>query len=127
MAAEKVALPRKGSMPAKTIIHVIPVILIVLSIASAGMNNGEEHKELAGGSRGKVPFPHRMHQENLGDCNICHAVFPQTSGSIEDLKASGKIEKKQVMNKLCIKCHKEEKRVGNKSGPTTCSKCHIKQ
>ncbi|MBW1915773.1 MAG: cytochrome c3 family protein [Deltaproteobacteria bacterium] len=114
-------------MFAKTIIHVIPGILIALSIASAGMNNGEEHKELSGGSRGEVAFPHRMHQENLGDCNICHAIFPQIPGSIEDLKANGKIEKKQVMNKLCIKCHKDEKRAGNKSGPTTCSKCHVKQ
>jgi hypothetical protein len=30
------------------------------------------------------------------------------------------------MNKLCKKCHREKKRTGEKSGPTTCKKCHIK-
>lgn len=112
--------------PIKTIMQALAGVLIVCSIAFAVVNYGEADKELSGGSRGKVHFPHRMHQENLGDCSICHSVFPQVSGSIEDLKAKGEIEKKQVMNMLCIKCHKAEKMAGNKSGPTTCSKCHVR-
>ena len=45
---------------------------------------------------------------------------------IAELKAQGKLKKKHVMNKLCTKCHKETQKTGEKSGPTTCSKCHIK-
>ena len=76
---------------------------------------------------GKGTFPHRLHQEKLVDCQICHAVFDQKTGSIEELKAQGKLKKKHVMNKMCTKCHKQKKKAGEKSGPTTCSKCHIKE
>ena len=89
-------------------------------------DKGANHIELEGGNRDRVPFPHHQHQDNLVDCTICHAVFPQKSGSIEELKAKGKLKKKYVMNKLCTKCHKEMKIAGQKTGPLTCSKCHIK-
>ena len=99
------------------------------SIAStmANQNKGAAKLELDGGKRGKVPFPHHQHQDKLGDCKICHSVFPQKSGSITELKAEGKLKKKYVMNKLCTKCHKEKKKAGQKSGPTTCKNCHIKE
>ena len=111
------------------------VLLVLISVLLAGamtaasmasQNKGAENIELEGGKRGKVLFPHRQHQTNLKDCQICHTVFPQKSGSIEALKAEGKLKKKHVMNKLCTKCHKEYKKAGQKSGPTTCKKCHIK-
>lgn len=89
-------------------------------------NMGAKEMQLAGGSRGDVPFPHLGHQKKLGDCNVCHSLFPQAKGSIEKLKSEGKLKGKQVMNKHCIKCHKAEKRAGNPSGPTTCAKCHIR-
>ena len=108
----------------------ISIAAIVIGSSIAFSDNDQEkganHIELEGGKRGRVPFPHRQHQENLGDCTICHAVFPQKSGSIEELKAQGKLKKKHVMNKLCTKCHKETKKAGKKTGPTTCAKCHIK-
>ncbi len=97
-----------------------------VAFTNSEQNKGAESIEIEGGKRGKVPFPHHRHQENLGDCKICHSVFPQKSGSIEDLKAQGKLKKKYVMNKLCTKCHRETKKAGRKTGPTTCSKCHIK-
>ena len=90
-------------------------------------NQGAEKIELDGGKRGKVPFPHRLHQEQLGDCEICHLIFPQEAGAIKNLKEQGKLKKKYVMNKLCTQCHKEKKKAGQQSGPTTCSKCHIKK
>jgi hypothetical protein len=98
-----------------------------VSVAVAVENHGPDKLELDGGNRGKVPFPHRQHQENLGDCQICHFVFPQETGAIEKLKAEGKLKKKYVMNKLCTKCHRDKKKAGQQSGPTTCSKCHIKK
>jgi hypothetical protein len=106
----------------------IAVIAIGASLAFSNIepNKGAANFEMDGGSRGKVPFPHHQHQENLGDCTVCHSLFPQKTGSIEELKEQGKLKKKYVMNKLCTKCHREAKKAGRKSGPTTCSKCHIK-
>lgn len=112
---------------------VVALILIapVAAVSAAAflavkVNKGPQNFEIDGGTRGIVPFPHNRHQENLGDCKICHSVFPQKAGGIKDLKAQGKLKKKYVMNKLCTKCHKERKKAGQKSGPTTCAKCHIK-
>jgi hypothetical protein len=113
----------------------LSVVLISIAVVIAGSsiafsvvdkNKGAADIEIDGGKRGKVPFPHRQHQERIVDCKICHSVFPQNPGSIKELKAQGKLKKKYVMNKLCTKCHKEKKKAGRKSGPTTCSKCHIK-
>ena len=114
-------------MKSKTILLlIIFVILFTVTIVAAVKNEGAKDIEIYGGSKGKVPFPHHMHQTNLEDCNICHSLFPQKLNSINDLKTKGQLKKKQVMRKLCIKCHKTEKRAGNKTGPTQCSKCHIK-
>ena len=119
-----------ADMKLKLILLLISITVLLAGAMSAGsmasQNKGAENIELEGGKRGKVPFPHRQHQTNLIDCKICHTVFPQKSGSIESLKAEGKLKKKHVMNKLCTKCHKKNKKAGQKSGPTTCKKCHIK-
>ncbi len=113
-------------MMKRAVIFALFGIMTAFAVAMADMNKGADKMELFGGYKGKVPFPHRMHQENLGDCTICHSIFPQDPGSIDDLKEMGSLEKQQVMKKLCIKCHKEEKMKGNKAGPTVCSKCHIR-
>jgi len=94
---------------------------------AATQNRGAAEIDLPGGTRGLVPFPHHQHQDKLGNCEICHSVFPQKTGIIGELKAQGKLEKKQIMNTLCIKCHRQKKREGVKAGPTTCAKCHIRE
>ncbi len=109
-----------------TIISILIISYVDVSIGSDDMNVGAEQMTLEGGKKGNVPFAHRIHQEKLGDCEICHSIFPQESGSIKDLKKKGELDKKQVMKKLCIKCHKAERMAGNPYGPTTCSKCHIR-
>ena len=118
-------------MKIKLIVVLASVAAIIafstIAASTASQNKGAASINLAGGKRGKVPFPHHQHQEKLGDCKICHSVFPQKAGSIAELKAEGKLKKKHVMNKLCTKCHKEMRKNGQKSGPTTCSKCHLKE
>ncbi|MCP4131169.1 MAG: cytochrome c3 family protein [bacterium] len=114
-------------MKTKKIILVIFGIMLVASIAVAVQNKGAKDIELSGGTKGKVAFPHLKHQDTLKDCNICHDVFPQHSGSIDKLKKEGKLKKKYVMKKQCIKCHKKKKKAGEKTGPTSCSKCHNKK
>lgn len=105
------------------------IVLAVLagavpSAATDPKNQGAAEITLDGGTRGNVSFPHRRHQQRLNDCQICHATFPQTAGSINALKDQEKLAPRQVMNKLCIACHKAKKREGTATGPTTCSKCH---
>ena len=119
------------NMKLKLIVVFISITAIIAGISAANsianQDKGAENIELAGGKRGKVHFPHHQHQARLDDCQICHAVFPQKSGSIQKLQAEGKLKKKYVMNKLCTKCHKQKKKAGQKSGPTTCKKCHVKE
>lgn len=91
---------------------------------AAVQNRGADTITIDGGSRGQISFPHHLHQDTLADCNICHASFPQQPAAVHKLKQEGKLAPKQVMNKLCIKCHREKKAAGEKSGPTTCNQCH---
>ena len=108
------------------------LILIVGFICSAALeaavqDKGAQHIELEGGKIDKVPFPHHQHQDAIGDCEVCHDIFPQSAGVIEKLKDQGKLKKKHVMNKLCVKCHKDLKSAGEKTGPVTCKTCHQKK
>jgi hypothetical protein len=98
-----------------------------IAVSLAIENQGAGKIELMAAKGAKFPFPIVSTRKKLGDCEICHSVFPQEAGAIEDLKEQGKLKKKYVMNKLCTKCHKEKKKAGQQSGPTTCSKCHIKK
>jgi hypothetical protein len=106
-------------------------VLVAATMAAATSLAAEDNKgadviQLFGGESGNVNFPHHQHQARLDDCNRCHALFPQNKNAIQELKAQGGLKKKEVMNKLCIKCHNAEKTAGRKSGPTTCTACHTK-
>lgn len=106
------------------------VVIMAVAVAfgvQAQVDKGPDRMELFGGSRGPVPFTHGDHQDRLQDCLVCHGVFPQEQGSIESLKSKGELKKKQVMNKLCIKCHRAERSAGNASGPLTCGQCHVRE
>lgn len=110
-----------------TMIGVVAMATAISFGAQAAVDSGADRMKLAGGSRGPVPFTHGDHQSRLQDCLVCHGVFPQVKGSIESLKSKGELEKKQVMNKLCIKCHRAEKQAGNAAGPLTCGQCHVRE
>ncbi len=108
-------------------------VLAVLALAVLGVwglhaeeNRGADQMVLEGGGSGPVPFPHHRHQAAVAQCQACHVLFPQEKGSIEKRKAGGQLAGKQVMNKLCVQCHKELKKAGGASGPTTCTQCHRK-
>ena len=111
-----------------SILLLITLILgTALVVAAADTEKGAEEMTLVGGEKGDVWFPHRKHQDNLGDCKICHDLFPQTPGIIEKQKAEGALKKKQVMNKKCLACHRKMKKAGEPTGPTSCNKCHHKK
>lgn len=111
----------------KQIIAALIIVAVGACAAAAALENrGTESIVLDGGSRGVVPFPHFRHQEALADCNACHSLFPKEQGAIVRLKQEGQLVGKQIMNKHCIKCHRAEKKAGNKAGPVSCTKCHQK-
>jgi len=116
-------------MQARTIFLTALVFLMLIGISSAmvtsDQNKGAPEIRLDAGGKGPVDFPHQRHQQTLGDCNICHNIFPQTLGIIKDLKDQGKLKEKQVMNH-CRECHRSMADTGKKTGPTSCQKCHQK-
>ncbi len=100
------------------------MVISIAVIAIAADNMGRDQFDLDGGGRGDVDFPHKLHQDTLGDCNACHDIFPKELGGIEKMKAEKKLKGKQVMNDSCIACHKEYKANGKKFGPLRCNECH---
>lgn len=100
---------------------------VLIATGGAEVNQGQQQISLDGGARGPVSFPHHEHQTRLGDCDLCHTLFPQQPGSIEKLKAEGRLTGKQVMTKLCIQCHRAKKAAGLSSGPVACAQCHQKE
>lgn len=108
----------------------VAVLMIAFFVSASetkeALDKGAEEIVLNAGRQEPVPFPHLRHQTRLADCQTCHGLFPQEKLSIEKLKAEGRLKSKQIMNTLCIKCHRAEKRAGNASGPTICSRCHQK-
>lgn len=101
----------------------------VLSVAFAGAafaeGNGAESMVLKGGSPGDVNFPHKVHQDTLKDCEVCHSLFAKEADSIAKGIAAGTLKKKAAM-KQCQDCHKATKAKGEKTGPIGCKECHKK-
>ncbi|MCD4677288.1 MAG: cytochrome c family protein [Desulfobacula sp.] len=103
------------------------LILLLLSTALVfAQNQGKEEMTLYGGKMGDITFPHHMHQGVINDCMVCHADFSKESGALLASKKAGMLKNKQVMNKTCLKCHRDSKKAGETYGPVKCSGCHIK-
>jgi len=102
------------------------VIFFVSGLFAAEINQGAKDLVIPAGNQGDVHLPHLKHQETLKDCMLCHVLYPQQSGAIQDLKQKGTLTQKQVMITQCIKCHKAKKDAGEESGPVSCRQCHIK-
>jgi cytochrome c-type protein NrfB len=104
----------------------IALIYFNLNVQAEDQNKGAENIKIMAGSMAPVTLPHHLHQKVVNDCNACHDLFPQTLGSINELKSQQKLKKQQVMNGKCIQCHKARKEAGQESGPTECNKCHVR-
>jgi hypothetical protein len=102
----------------------VVVILVAAGLGGADEIGGAAEMVLPGGKTGGVPFPHRQHQQTVGDCMACHDLFPQETGAISDAIDAGRLKKKQVMNQKCTMCHRQLKREKKPSGPTSCKQCH---
>ena len=114
-------------MKTRIILTILLLSFLVGAVVVAAQNQGNKEIKIDGGKRGAITFPHHLHQDVLGNCNACHSIFPKSPGAIKELIVKKELKKKQVMNKTCIKCHKEKKKAGENAGPTRCSECHVKE
>jgi len=87
-------------------------------------DTGRPELTLNGGSKGAIPFKHKLHQTIVKDCAVCHKDFGKKTGTLDEAKKTGALKPKQVMTNTCIACHKAKKKAGEQSGPTNCSGCH---
>ena len=85
---------------------------------------GRPEMTLDGGSKGPVLFKHKLHQDVVEACAVCHKDFDQKPGALDAAKKKGTLRAKQVMNQTCIACHRAQRTAGSKSGPTSCNACH---
>ncbi|MBW1784021.1 MAG: cytochrome c3 family protein [Deltaproteobacteria bacterium] len=104
---------------------IMSAVFLITSVAVCDQDKGAATIMLQGGSSGNVSFSHHRHQNALGNCNLCHSLFPQNAGSTEKLKAQGKLKNKEVMEQ-CRTCHRQRADRGGKTGPTGCKGCHQK-
>jgi len=107
-------------------ILIAAIMIFAAALVIAAENRGAETLKVDGASKGTVTFPHKVHQDELKDCNICHATFPQELGVIKKLKENKELKRKEVMNDVCLKCHKDYKAAGKEHGPINCNGCHGK-
>jgi predicted CXXCH cytochrome family protein len=122
-------------------------LALAVSVSFAEQDKGPEVITLNADSKSEKPkpavFPHRAHQERIGDCGRCHHWVdkdgvrnPCDDGSPREYfdkcdschNADFANEKlrtwKDVGHGLCKKCHKEKKADG---APTKCGACHPKK
>lgn len=88
------------------------------------LNHGAAEITIPAAPMPSVLFPHREHQDTLGNCKLCHDLFPKKPGIITAMKAEKKLSKKEVMNDKCLACHKERIKAGKAAGPVQCKGCH---
>ncbi|NIA20263.1 MAG: cytochrome C [Xanthomonadaceae bacterium] len=78
-----------------------------------------------------VTFEHAKHAKL--ECSKCHHKWdgkddePKACGTCHKAKKEGKkLSVKNAAHKTCRGCHRTMKKAGKKTGPTKCSKCHVK-
>ena len=86
------------------------IAAVALTIFAAGAALAADTITLPA-KNGNVTFNHKMHQDTLKDCKICHEKGP---GKIEGFG-------KELAHKTCKGCHETKK-----AGPTKCGECHKK-
>jgi predicted CXXCH cytochrome family protein len=117
---------------------ILPIVLIATLPALAGKAPVTVTIDAAAKKQTAVPFPHEKHSKVAKTCDLCHhdqkgltanskAEVKKCSACHLDAKSKAPSMSemsltKNPFHKLCISCHKEQKK-----GPTVCAKCHVKK
>lgn len=98
----------------------VAVGLIALgSAALVSADNGPAEIKLPA-KMGDVTFPHKAHQDRMGDCNACHHKGVEAGACTSCHDGTKAPKAKDAFHKLCKDCHKE------KGVDTGCKTCHKK-
>ena len=79
-----------------------------------------------------VIYNHDKHNAATPDCKTCHHTWdgkdaPKKCSECHKAKKDGKaLSSKNALHKSCKDCHKDLKKAGKKTGPTSCKACHKK-
>ncbi len=79
-----------------------------------------------------VNYNHEKHTAAVPDCKTCHHTWkgegnPEKCSKCHGAKKDGKkLSIKNALHKSCKDCHKNLKKAGKKTGPTSCKACHKK-
>jgi predicted CXXCH cytochrome family protein len=103
----------------------------ILSLAVAQPDKVTIDDQFPNKMKGSVTFNHKVHAAAI-ECTKCHHTWKKEASKTPPKctdchKASDTSEKglKRAYHKLCMDCHKDLKKQGKKTGPTTkCSECH---
>jgi len=117
---------------------ILPIILIATLPALAGKTPATVTIDAAAKKQKAVPFPHEKHTKVAKTCDVCHHDQKGlTADSKAEVKKCGACHldakskapsmsetslTKNPFHKLCISCHKAQKK-----GPTGCTGCHVKK
>jgi hypothetical protein len=107
----------------KKLVTGIMALFVAVVISTAVSAASKDSYEFKGGSFGKVAFSHKIHQEKLNDCKVCHHKDEpgKEVGCVGCHTKESKVNTKAAFHDSCIKCHKEKSQ-----GPKGCKDCHKK-
>ena len=120
----------------KIVALVVMVVFLAVGVAAFGAPAcpvGDLKVTKADGATKKPPvnYNHTKHSAVAPDCKSCHHTWkdgtPKKCSECHKAKKDGKaLGSKKALHKACKDCHKDMKKAGKKTGPTSCKGCHVK-
>ncbi len=121
----------------KIVALVVMVVFLAVGVAAFGSPAcpaGDLKVTKAEGTAKKAPvnYNHAKHSAVAPDCKSCHHTWkgdgaPEKCSECHTAKKDGKkLAIKAALHKTCKDCHKDMKKAGKKTGPTSCKGCHVK-
>ena len=106
----------------------------VVAFAAPAPPTGDLKIVKAAGAEKKpaVNYNHEKHMASAPDCKSCHHTW-DGEGAVKKCSECHKAKKdgkaldiKKALHKACKDCHKDMKKAGEKTGPSSCKGCHVK-
>ena len=78
----------------------------------------------------EAQFSHKKHADTLKDCKKCHHTWKEgekVKKCVECHTKDSKVNAYKAFHTTCRNCHRDLKKAGKETGPTSCTKCHPKK
>ncbi len=117
------------------LVAVVFVFSAMAVVTAAESNKGAEKYTIdkCQKRKGPVLFNHWQHQKIQGvTCKTCHHKAEEGKAiksclQCHQCKKGEAPAAKMAFHKTCKGCHMKMKKAGKKTGPTGCTKCHVKK